>query len=341
MKKRALITGVSGQDGSYLAEFLLEKGYEVYGLIRMSSVNNKARLKNIVENENFHIVYGDMTDESSLFKAVMQSLPDEIYNLAAQSSVGLSGDFSEYTTNVNALGILKLINIVYELDLQDKIKIYQPISSEIFDSDCSEVLSEKSEVNPCNIYSCSKAYARIITNSFKKKGLFIVNGIPFIHESPRRPEIFVSRKITKSAVKIKLGKMEKFHLGNLSVERDWGHAKDFVRGMWLSLQQNEPDEYVFATGIPTSLRDFCMKVFACLGLEIVFKGIGLEEKAYDAKTGKVLIEVNPNFVRPNEKMTQIGDYSKAKEKLGWTPEYTIDDIIKEMVEEDLKEESGN
>lgn len=341
MKKRALITGVTGQDGSYLAEFLLDKDYEVFGLVRASSVNNKERINHLLDNENFHVVYGDMTDESSLFKAVKQSVPDEIYNLAAQSSVGLAKHFSEYTTNINALGILKLINIVYDLEMQDKTRIYQALTSEIFDNDDSEVLNEKSDVSPRNIYSCSKAYARIITNSYKKQGLFIVNGIPFIHESPRRPETFVTRKITKSAVKIKLGKLEKLQLGNLSVKRDWGHSKDFVRGMWLSLQQNEPDEYVFATGVSTSLRDFCTKVFAYLGIELIFKGKGLDEKAYDKKTGKVLVEVNPDFVRKKERMSQIGDYSKAKEKLGWVPKYTIDDIIREMVEEDLKEESAD
>ena len=340
MKKRALITGVTGQDGSYLADFLLAKGYEVYGLIRMSSVDNKVRIKHLADNDDFHLVYGDMTDEASIFNAVKQSLPDEIYNLAAQSNVGLSNKFSEYTTNVNALGILKLINVVYELDLQDKVRIYQALSSEIFDNEKMQILNEKSAISPCNMYSCSKAYAGMITDSFRKKGLFVVNGMPFIHESPRRAETFVSRKITKSAVKVKLGKLEKMQLGNLSVKRDWGHAKDFVRGMWLSLQQDEPDDYVFSTGVATSLREFCEKTFACLGIDVFFSGSGLDEKGYDKKTGKVLIEVNPDFVRKNEKMSQIGDSSKAKEKLGWQPEYTIDDIIREMVETDLKEESA-
>lgn len=339
MVKRALITGVTGQDGSYLAEFLLNKGYDVYGLVRISSVNNMDRIKHIADDESFHIVYGDMTDAASLYEAVNKSLPDEIYNLAAQSNVRLSNKFSEYTTNVNALGILRLINIVRELNLQDSVRIYQAISSEIFDNEKGQILNEKSEIKPKNMYACSKAYAKMITESYRAKGLFIVNGIPFIHESSRRLENFVARKITKSAVKIKLGKTDKLQLGNLSVERDWGHAKDFVRGMWLSLQQNEPDDYVFSTGVATSLRDFCKKVFAYLGTELIFRGNGLSEQGYDKETGKLLIEINPDFIRDNEKMSQIGDSTKAKEKLGWIPEYTIDDIIREMVEEDLKEES--
>ena len=260
--KRSLITGITGQDGSYLAELLLDKGYEVFGLVRMSSVNNKKRISHILNNKNLHILYGDMTDETSLYQALKKSNPDEIYNLAAQSHVGLSSEFSEYTTNVNALGVLRLINVLYSLGLQNKVKIYQALTSDIFGNVEENVLNENTRIQPINPYACAKAYALWLAKSYRQRGLFIVNGIAFAHESERRPDIFVTRKITKAAVRIKLGKQEKLSLGNLSVKRDWGHAKDFVYGMWLAMQQEKPDDYVFATGITTSLRDFCTKTRA-------------------------------------------------------------------------------
>ena len=339
--KRSLITGITGQDGSYLAELLLDKGYEVFGLVRMSSVNNKKRISHILNNKNLHILYGDMTDETSLYQALKKSNPDEIYNLAAQSHVGLSSEFSEYTTNVNALGVLRLINVLYSLGLQNKVKIYQALTSDIFGNVEENVLNENTRIQPINPYACAKAYALWLAKSYRQRGLFIVNGIAFAHESERRPDIFVTRKITKAAVRIKLGKQEKLSLGNLSVKRDWGHAKDFVYGMWLAMQQEKPDDYVFATGITTSLRDFCTKTFKELNINLIFKGEGVDEKAYDERTGKLIIDIDPKFSRPLEKLNPVGDYSKARNILGWRPLHTIDDIIKEMVKRDLELEKNN
>lgn len=337
--KRAFITGVTGQDGSYLAELLLDKGYEVYGLVRMSSVDNLSRLANVVEKDRFHIIYGDMTDEASLYSAVKNCNPDEIYNLAAQSHVGLSSNFSEYTTNVNALGVLRLINVIYNLKLENRVKLYQALTSDIFGNVEDDILNENTTVKPINPYACAKAYSFLLTKSYREKGLFVVNGIAFAHESERRPDKFVTRKITKAAVRIKLGKQDKLSLGNLSVCRDWGHAKDVVNGMYLSMQQEKSDDYVFATGVTTSLRDFCRKVFSRLDIELEFKGSGDDEKAYDKKTGKLILDIDSRFSRKNEKMNPVGDYSKAKRILGWTPIYNIDNIIDEMVDQDLKEEA--
>ena len=324
---KALITGVTGQDGSYLSEFLLKKGYEVYGLVRMSSLDSFSRLNNIIENPKFHILYGDMTDESSLYNAVKDSSPNEIYNLAAQSHVGLSVNFSEYTADVNALGVLRLINVINNLGLQNKVKLYQALTSDIFGNIEDNILNENTPIKPINPYACAKAYAYMLTKSYREQGMYIVNGIAFAHESERRPEKFVTRKIIKAAVKIKLGKQEKLSLGNLDVRRDWGHAKDFVRGMYLAMQQEQPDDYVFATGITTSLKEFCIKVFSKLGIELEFNGSGDNVKAYNKNTGKLIIDIDPKFTRKNEKLNPIGDYSKAEKLLGWKPIYTIDDII--------------
>lgn len=335
---KALITGVTGQDGSYLSEFLLKKGYEVYGLVRMSSLDSFSRINNIIENPKFHILYGDMTDESSLYNAVKDSSPNEIYNLAAQSHVGLSVNFSEYTADVNALGVLRLINVINNLGLQNKVKLYQALTSDIFGNIEDNILNENTPIKPINPYACAKAYAYMLTKSYREQGMYIVNGIAFAHESERRPEKFVTRKIIKAAVKIKLGKQEKLSLGNLDVRRDWGHAKDFVRGMYLAMQQEQPDDYVFATGITTSLKEFCIKVFSKLGIELEFNGSGDNVKAYNKNTGKLIIDIDPKFTRKNEKLNPIGDFSKAEKLLGWKPIYTIDDIIDEMVECDLAEE---
>jgi len=337
--KRALITGVTGQDGSYLAELLLEKGYEVFGMVRMSSANNLDRLKPILSNDKFHILYGDMTDEASLYNVVKTSSPDEIYNLAAQSHVGLSNNFSEYTTNVNALGILRLINVLCNLGIQNKVKIYQASTAEIFGNVDEDVLSETSQVKPINPYSCARAYALMLTRTYREQGMFIVNGIAFPHESKRRPDKFVTRKISKAAVRIKYGKQEKLSLGNLSVRRDWGHAKDYVYAMWLAMQHNVSDDYVLATGITTSLKELCTKVFAKLDIELEFKGEADDTKAFDKKTGKLIIDIDSRFSRKHEKLNPIGDSSKAQKVLGWKPTITIDEIIDEMVEQDLIEEA--
>ena len=335
---KALITGVTGQDGSYLSEFLLKKGYEVYGLVRMSSLDSFSRLNNIIENPKFHILYGDMTDESSLYNAVKDSSPNEIYNLAAQSHVGLSVNFSEYTADVNALGVLRLINVINNLGLQNKVKLYQALTSDIFGNIEDNILNENTPIKPINPYACAKAYAYMLTKSYREQGMYIVNGIAFAHESERRPEKFVTRKIIKAAVKIKLGKQEKLSLGNLDVRRDWGHAKDFVRGMYLAMQQEQPDDYVFATGITTSLKEFCIKVFSKLGIELEFNGSGDNVKAYNKNTGKLIIDIDPKFTRKNEKLNPIGDFSKAEKILRWKPIYTIDDIIDEMLRFNLAEE---
>ena len=337
--KNALITGITGQDGSYLAELLLNKGYHVYGLVTMSSADNLFRIKHLLSNENFKILYGDMTDEASLFKAVQDSNPDEIYNLAAQSHVGLSSMFSEYTTQVNAIGILKLINVIKSLKIDNKVKLYHALTADIFGDSDEEKLNENSDIKPLTPYACAKAYSLWLTRSFRKQGMFIVNGIAFSHESPRRPDKFVTRKITKAAVRIKYGKQDKLELGNISVRRDWGHAKEYVEAMYLAMQKDISDDYVFATGITTSLREFCLKAFKELGIELEFKGSGLDEKAYDKVTGKLIIEINPVYSRKFEKINHYGDYSKAKKLLGWNPKITIDEIIKEMIQEDLKEEA--
>lgn len=337
--KSAFITGITGQDGSYLAELLLSKKYEVYGLVRISSVNNRERISHLLENSNFHILYGDLTDEASLYEAVKKSKPDEIYNLAAQSHVGLSTNFSEYTTNVNALGFLRLMNVIHSLDLQNKVKVYEALTSDIFGNVEEDFMNEETKIQPINPYACAKAYAFWLAKSYRQRGVFIVNGIAFAHESRRRPPIFVTRKITKAAVRIKLGKQEKLSLGNLSVKRDWGHAKDYVEAMYKSMQHNKPDDYILATGITTSLRDFCIKAFKEVGIDLIFKGVGNEEKAFDVKTNKLIIDIDPQFSRPLEKLNPIGDYSKAKNILGWEPKYTIDDIIKEMIEQDLIDEN--
>ncbi len=336
--KKALITGVTGQDGSYLAELLIKKNYEIFGMVRMSSVNNLARIKHLINNKNFHILYGDMTDEASIYRCVNESNPDEIYNLAGQSHVGLSNNFSEYTTEVNALGVLRLINVINSLNLTNKVKLYQAITSDIFGNIEDNILNEKTTIKPINPYACAKAYAYMLTRNYRERGMFIVNGIAFAHESNRRPEKFVTRKITKAAVRIKYGKQEKLELGNLSVKRDWGHAQDYVKAMYLSMQQEKSDDYVFATGITTSLRDFCKKVFKEVGIELEFVGEGNNEKAYNKQNGKLVIEINPLFSRKNEKLNPVGDYSKAKKNLGWEPIITIDQIIKEMVSTDLIEE---
>ena len=338
--KKAFITGVTGQDGSYLSELLLENGYEVFGLVRMSSVNNFERLSNVINNKNFHIEYGDMTDEASLYKIISEIKPDEIYNLAAQSHVGLSSKFSEYTADVNAMGLLRIVNVVKSLKLEQKIKIYQASTSEIYGNTTEMVFDENSVLNPITPYACAKAYAYLLARAYRRENIFIVNGIAFPHESPRRPEKFVTRKITKAAARIKLGKQEKLYLGNMNIQKDWGHAKDYVKAMWLSIQQNAPEDYIFATGNTTSIKDFCVKVFKQLDIELEFKGVGIDEKGYDKNTGKILIEVNPEFMRKAENMTPQGNSLKAQLKLKWKPSHTIDDIVKEMVEEDLRIESA-
>ena len=337
--KTALITGITGQDGSYLAELLLSKGYKVFGFVRMSTYDNLGRLKNIINNNNLSLIYGDMVDETSIYNAIKTAKPDEIYNLAAQSSIGLSKNMTEYTMNVNGLGLLRIINVLRALEMEKSVRIYQASTSEIFGNAKNDILNENTEINPSNSYGCSKVYSYFLAKCLRKQGLFIVNGITFPHESKRRPDKFVTRKITKAATRIKLGKQEKLSLGDISVKRDWGHSKDFVEAMWLTMQRDIPDDYIIATGKTISLREFCIKAFKQLGMDIEFKGEGIEEKAFDKKTGKLVVDIDKNFCRVNEHKNPIGDYSKIKNTLGWTPKTSIDEIIEEMVNEDLRLES--
>ncbi len=334
--KKAFITGITGQDGSYLAEFLLEKGYEVYGLIRYSSAANTKKIDHI--KDKIKLYYGDMTDGANLIKPLKEIQPDEIYNLAAQSHVGISNNSSEYTANANGLGALRLLEIVKELGLGNKTRFYQALTSDIFANTDITPQNEETPLYPASPYGCAKLYAYWIARNFREKyNMYVVNGIAFGHESPRRPEVFVTRKITKAAARIKLGLQDRLYLGNLSTQRDWGHSKDYVRGMWLMLQNDKPEDFVLATGKTISIRDFCTEVFKELDIDIEFTGNGITEKGIDSKTGKVLVEVKQEFYRPSEEVLAVGDSSKAKLKLGWEPTYSIKDIIKEMVEADLAE----
>lgn len=334
--KKAFITGITGQDGSYLAEFLLEKGYEVYGLVRYSSANNLKRIEHLLDS--IKLYYGDLTGGVNLIKPINEIQPDEIYNLAAQSHVGISNNSSEYTSNTNGLGTLRLIEIIKELGLADKTKFYQALTSDIFAGTNVSPQNEETPLHPASPYGCAKLYAYWIARNFREKhNMFIVNGISFGHESPRRGDLFVTKKITKAAARIKLGLQEKLYLGNLDTRRDWGHAKDYVRAMWLMLQNDKPEDFVISTGKTISIRDFCKIVFKELDIDLEFTDSGIDEKGIDSKTGKTIIEVKQEFYRPSEEVLAVGDSSKAKNELGWDPKYTINDIAKEMVAFDLNE----
>ena len=369
-KKKALITGITGQDGAYLAEFLLNKGYEVHGLKRRSSLFNTERIDHLYkdpheEDVNFFLHYGDLTDSLNLTRLIQKIQPDEIYNLAAQSHVAVSFEQPEYTANVDALGTLRILEAVRLLGLTDKVKIYQASTSELYGKVQEIPQNEKTPFYPRSPYGVAKLYAYWITVNYREAyGMFACNGILFNHESPIRGETFVTRKITRGATRIVLGLDKKLYIGNLNAKRDWGHAKDYVEGMWLILQQEEPDDYVLATGKTTEVREFARKTFSELGLEIEFVGEGIDEKGVvksineeklenllkkinaeqiesiinNVKTliGKSVIEVDPKYFRPAEVDILIGDATKAREKLGWKPKHTLDDLIKEMVESDLE-----
>ena len=339
--KRALITGITGQDGSYLAEFLLQKGYEVHGIKRRSSSYNTDRInhlyKDFHEETNFKLHYGDLTDSSNLIRLIGEIKPNEIYNLGAQSHVKVSFDCPEYTSEVNALGTLRLLEAIRINHLEKDVKFYQASTSELFGLVQEKIQNERTPFYPCSPYAVAKLYAYWICITYRESfGLFASNGILFNHESPRRGETFVTRKITMAAARIKLGLQNKLYLGNLDAKRDWGHAKDYVEGMWLILQKEKPADYVLATGITTSVRDFCKKVFGELGIELEFKGFGINEKGYDKNTKKILIEIDPCYYRPNDVDALLGDSSKAREELGWSPKYNLEDLIREMITEDLK-----
>ncbi len=338
--KKVMITGITGQDGSYLAELLLNKGYEVHGIKRRASSFNTSRIdylyNDIHVDSRLKLHYGDLADSSNLIRLVHDIEPDEIYNLAAQSHVKVSWDCAEYTAEIDALGTLRLLEAIRLNKLENKTKFYQASTSEMYGMVMEDVQKETTPFYPRSPYGVSKLFSYWICINYRESyGIFASNGILFNHESPRRGETFVTRKITMGAARIKTGLQDKLYLGNLNAKRDWGHAKDYVRGMYLILQADHPDNYVLATGVTTSVRDFCRLVFKELDIDLEFVGEGIEEKGIDKKTGNVLIEVDPRYFRPAEVDILIGDASKAQKELGWKPEYNLETLIKEMVEYDL------
>lgn len=341
--KKALITGITGQDGSYLVEFLLEKNYEVHGIIRRSSTFNTGRINHLyqdphINNRKLFLHYGDLSDSSSISRILEQVKPDEIYHLGAQSHVRVSFDIPEYTGDVTALGTLRLLDAIKETKI--KTKFYQASSSEMFGKVRETPQKETTPFYPRSPYGCAKVYAYWITKNYRESyNLFACNGILFNHESPRRGETFVTRKITRGLSGIKLGKENKLYLGNLDAKRDWGYAKDYVEGMWLMLQQDKPDDYILATGEAHSVREFTEKACSLLGFEIKWEGKGLNEKGIDKKTGKVIIEIDPEYFRPAEVDLLVGDASKARKELNWKSKLKFKELVKLMVEEDFKKES--
>ncbi len=336
--KTALITGVTGQDGSYLSEFLLDKGYDVHGVIRRSSVDFRERIAHIEGHENFHLHYGDLGDSMSLVALINRVKPDEIYNLAAQSHVQVSFDAPEFTANVDAVGVLRVLEAVRVCGLADKCRIYQASTSELYGRVEEVPQSETTPFHPYSPYAVAKQYGFWIVKEYRDAyEMFACNGILFNHESERRGETFVTRKITLAASRIAQGKQDKLYLGNLSSLRDWGYAKDYVECMWLMLQADEPDDYVIATGVQHSVREFATLAFHHAGIDLEFKGEGLEEKGYEKGTGRVLVEVSPDFYRPTDVVNLLGDPSKSKNKLGWNPTQTsFEELVRIMVESDMR-----
>ncbi len=336
--KTALITGITGQDGSYLSEFLLEKGYEVHGIVRRSSVDRKERIEHLEGNPHFHIHYGDMTDSISLIKIVSQVRPDEIYNLAAQSHVKVSFDVPEYTADADAVGTLRLLEAVRTAGLEKTCRFYQASTSELFGKVQEIPQSETTPFYPYSPYAAAKQYAYWIVRNYREAyGIFASNGILFNHESERRGETFVTRKITLAAANIAAGKQDKLYLGNLDALRDWGYARDYVECMWLILQHEKPEDFVIATGEQHSVREFCTLAFRYAGIELEWSGSGLEEKGVDRKSGRVLVEVSSEYFRPTDVVTLLGDPSKAKSILGWNPTKTsFEELVRLMTENDMK-----
>lgn len=341
-QKTALITGVTGQDGAYLAEFLLEKGYVVHGVKRRSSSFNTGRIEGIYQDPHandarFHLHYGDLTDSTNLIRIVQETQPDEIYNLAAQSHVQVSFETPEYTANADGIGTLRLLEAIRILGMEKTTRFYQASTSELYGLVQEVPQKETTPFYPRSPYGAAKMYAYwIVVNYREAYGMHASNGILFNHESPLRGETFVTRKITRGAAAIQLGRQEKLWLGNLDAKRDWGHAREYVRGMWLMLQQDVPDDYVLATGETTPVRTFVEWAFADVGITLRWDGKGVDEKGYDAKTGKCLIEIDPRYFRPTEVDLLIGDPTKAKEKLGWVHETPVRELAREMVEADLR-----
>jgi GDPmannose 4,6-dehydratase len=348
--KKALITGVTGQDGAYLAEYLLKKGYIVHGIKRRSSLFNTDRIDHLyqdphAENKNFILHYGDLTDSTNLIRIIQEVQPDEIYNLAAMSHVHVSFDTPEYTANADGVGTLRILEAIRLLGLTEKTKIYQASTSELYGLVQEVPQTEKTPFYPRSPYAVAKMYAYWITVNYREAyNMYACNGILFNHESPIRGETFVTRKITRAVSRIALGLQDKFYLGNLSAKRDWGHAKDYVKAMYLVLQQDKPDDYVIATGITTEVREFVRMAFGELGIELEFKGEGKDEKAfitacnnpdYNLPIGKEVLEVDPRYFRPTEVDLLIGDASKAKKVLGWKPEYNLQELVADMMQSDI------
>lgn len=341
--KKALITGVTGQDGAYLAELLLDKGYEVHGIKRRSSLFNTQRVDHLYADPHgpgvrFFMHYGDMTDSTNLIRLVQQIQPDEVYNLAAQSHVRVSFDTPEYTGNADALGTLRLLEAIRLLGLQDRVRFYQASTSELYGKVQEVPQSETTPFYPRSPYAAAKLYAYWITVNYREAyNMFACNGILFNHESPIRGETFVTRKITRAVARIHLGMQDKLFLGNIDAQRDWGHAKDYVDAMWRMLQHDEAEDFVIATGKTHSVRYFCEQAFAAVGTTLTWKGEGLAEQGIDATTGKVVIEIDPRYFRPTEVDLLLGDATKARQKLGWEPSYTLEQMIEEMVLADIKQ----
>jgi GDPmannose 4,6-dehydratase len=341
--KTALITGITGQDGAYLAELLLDKGYEVHGIKRRSSSFNTARIDHLYQDPHFrqkpfYLHYGDMTDATNLIRIVQEVQPDEIYNLAAQSHVQVSFDTPEYTANADAMGALRLLEAIRILNLTEKTKYYQASTSELYGKVQEIPQTEKTPFYPRSPYAAAKLYAYWITVNYREAyGMYACNGILFNHESPIRGETFVTRKITRAAVRVARGIQEKLYLGNLSAQRDWGHARDYVLGMWMMLQQDHPEDFVLATGETHSVRSFCEKAFKLVGIDIDWKGEGENEQGIDRATGKTIIEIDPRYYRPTEVDLLIGDASKAYQKLGWKPQCTFDELVADMIVSDRNE----
>lgn len=340
-QKTALITGVTGQDGAYLAELLLSKGYVVHGMKRRSSSFNTGRIEGIyqdphVSGARFHLHYGDLTDATNLIRLVQETQPDEIYNLAAQSHVQVSFETPEYTANADAIGTLRILEAIRILGMEKKTRFYQASTSELYGLVQEVPQSETTPFYPRSPYGVAKLYGYwIVVNYREAYGMHASNGILFNHESPLRGETFVTRKITRAAAAIKLDRQDKLFLGNLDAKRDWGHAREYVRGMWMMLQQDEPDDYVLATGETTPVRTFVEWAFEDVGIALRWEGQGVDEKGYCAATGRCLVEIDPRYFRPTEVDLLIGDPSKAKAKLGWSHETSVRELAREMVEADL------
>ena len=338
MSKTALITGITGQDGSYLAELLLEKGYEVHGTIRRSSVDYRERIAHLEGTPHFHLHYADLGDSMSILQVISKVRPTEVYNLAAQSHVQVSFDSPEFTANVDATGVLRVLEAVRLCGLTETCRIYQASTSELYGKVEEVPQNEQTPFHPYSPYAVAKLYGYWIVKEYREAyGMYCCSGILFNHESERRGETFVTRKITLAAARIAQGKQEKLYLGNLDSLRDWGYAKDYVECMWLILQQEKPEDFVIATGVQHSVREFCYLAFKHAGIELEFKGEGIDEKGYDKTTGKCLVEVSKDFYRPTDVVNLWGDPTKAKEKLGWNPQTTsFEELVRIMVAHDMQ-----